>query len=50
MGRVVTCGLADSSGTIRLTGTFARITFTAKTNYLGPEDGILVQLGAALPG
>ena len=43
-------GMADSSGTIRLTGTFTRITFTAKTNYVGPEDGILVQLGAALRG
>jgi hypothetical protein len=40
-------GLSDSSGTIKLTGTFAKIGFTAKTTYTGSaEDGIVVQLGA----
>jgi hypothetical protein len=40
-------GLSDSSGTIKLTGTFTKIGFTAKTTYVGSaEDGIVVQLGA----
>ena len=41
-------GNSDSSGTVKLTGTFSRITFTAKTNYAGPEDGILVQVGGVV--
>jgi uncharacterized protein YkwD len=37
-------GNSDSSGSIKFTGPYARITFTATPNYTGPEDGVLVQL------
>jgi hypothetical protein len=40
-------GNSDASGTIKLAGTYAAITFTANQLYAGPEDGILVQVGAA---
>ena len=37
-------GNSDRSGAIKLTGTYRSITFKATPNYVGPEDGILVQL------
>lgn len=37
-------GNSDSSGSIKFTGAYTRIDFTATPNYTGPEDGILVQL------
>lgn len=37
-------GNSDSSGSIKFTGAYTRINFTATPNYTGPEDGILVQL------
>ena len=37
-------GNSDSSGSIKFTGPYTRINFTATPNYVGPEDGILVQL------
>jgi surface antigen len=47
-------GNSDSSGSIRFTGSYSRINFTATPNYTGPEDGILVQLvtepGSGTPG
>lgn len=42
-------GNSDSSGSIKFTGSYTRITFTATPNYIGPEDGILVQV-VAQPG
>jgi hypothetical protein len=37
-------GNSDSSGSITFTGPYTHINFTATKNYIGPEDGILVQL------
>jgi surface antigen len=37
-------GNSDSSGSIKFSGSYTRLTFTATPNYVGPEDGILVQL------
>ena len=42
-------GTNDSNGTIKLSGTFTSISFTATQLYTGPEDGILVQLVVAAP-
>jgi hypothetical protein len=47
-------GNSDSSGSIKFSGAYTRIDFTATPNYTGPEDGILVQLvtepGVGTPG
>jgi surface antigen len=37
-------GNSDSSGSIKFTGPYTRINFTATPNYTGPADGILVQV------
>jgi hypothetical protein len=43
-----TSGNSDASGTIKLTGTFTTVKFTATKLYSAPaEDGIILQLGSA---
>ena len=37
-------GNSDSSGSIKISGSHPQIKFTATPNYVGPADGILVQL------
>src|SRR4051794_28497527 len=43
-------GTSDASGTIRLLGTFASISFATTPLFTGPEDGILIQVLAPPPG
>jgi hypothetical protein len=42
-------GVNDANGTVRLSGTFQSLSFTATPLYAGPEDGVLLQLGAVAP-
>ena len=42
-------GVNDSNGTVQLSGTFTSITFTALYTPVSPEDGVLLQVGAAPP-
>jgi hypothetical protein len=37
-------GLNDTSGTVKLRGTYTSITFSVTPLYTGPEDGIMVQV------
>ena len=47
-GQIGTSGNTDASGTIKLTGTFTTVKFTATKLYSAPaEDGILLQLGSS---
>jgi hypothetical protein len=43
-------GVNDANGTVKLSGTFTSIAFTVTPVYAGPEDGILVQVGATPAG
>jgi uncharacterized protein YkwD len=46
---ILASGNSDASGSIRLTGSYTSVSFTATPNYSGPADGILVQLVAEAP-